>query len=289
MKARGVTQRRIDARAKTEAGAPPSDGIESKVVLNWWIIALFPVALGCLMYFVEASDFEKSRLVNPVATVGEFVRGECRTYRKAGAFVSPHYMRVTYGFKAPDGQSYDAAGAMGERSAQPLRLFTATKDVSYQSWAECEVALPLMRDGKTSRPVWYELASPDAASTSLDAPDSIGFLWLGLATLPLALYAWLLGVLRQRHGQVGLNQASEASTASTRCLEVSPAIREIYAKAGFQKDTRLPLLPVFDRRLCSPIFLGHRQRACRQGAASRSNCAGRTAAMTTRFQEKVKC
>ena len=215
MKARGVTQRRIDARAKTEAGAPPSDGIESKVVLNWWIIALFPVALGCLMYFVEASDFEKSRLVNPVATVGEFVQAECRVYRgRAQSALDAGHMRVTYGFKTQDGQSYDAAGAPVERSAQPVRSFTTINDIPYRSWAECEAALPVVQATKASRPVWYEAGNPHAARPSLDPPDSSGYFWVGLAAIPLALYAWLLGVLRQRQGQVGLNQTPGASATS---------------------------------------------------------------------------
>jgi len=214
MKARGVTKRRVAARANAVAGVPPRDEVAWTVVCGWWIIALLPVGLVCLMNFVVASDFKKSRLINPVATVGEFLQAECQTYRKASSLRDPHYMRVTYGFKAPESHLYDAAGAPLERHAQPLRLFTVIKDISYRSWAECEAALPVMRAAKASHAVLYELSNPDAASTSLDGPDSTGFLWAGLATIPLAIYAWLLGVLRQRQRQVGLNQVSETSAAS---------------------------------------------------------------------------
>ena len=80
MKRSGKNQRRVDAGSTNLAGVKPSDEITFKTVSTCWIAALVPLALGFLMYFMGASDAEKLRLINPVATVGEFVNAECATY-----------------------------------------------------------------------------------------------------------------------------------------------------------------------------------------------------------------
>ena len=197
-----MTTRQGEARvARTAALPPTTDDISAHLVRWWSIAALFPLGIGFLMYFVQNSDVEKYTLINPVAAVGEFSGAACQTYRKAGAFTSPHYMRVTYTFNAFGAQAYDAAGVPTPRSTQPIKTFTMTNDVSYRSWAECAAALPVTQALRAPRPLFYEASNPHSARSSLDRPDSTVYLWLGLLGIPLAIYAWLLGLLRARQTQ----------------------------------------------------------------------------------------
>ena len=197
-----MTMRRANSRAARASATPPTTNEISARLVHWWCIAaLFPLGIGFLMYFVESSDAEKYRLINSVAAVGEFSAAACQTYRKAGAFTSPHYMRVTYAFNAPGVQSYDAASAPTPRSTQPFETFTMTKEVRYRSWAECAAALPVVQALRAPQPLWYEAGNPHSAQSSLDARDSTVYLWLGLLGIPLAMYAWLLGLLRARQAQ----------------------------------------------------------------------------------------
>ncbi len=242
MKTRGQTQRRADARAPTVAGAPPSDEIASTMVRAAWVAALFPLGRGCLMYFVDDSDFEKSKLINPVATVGEFVQAQCKTHSRATPFRRSDYMRVTYQHNAPYPRPYDEAGAPINISAQPLWMFTATKERGYRSWVECEAAQSALRLARPSHPVWYQPTNPALASTSFDAPAIAVFLWVGMASIPLALYAWLLGDLRQR--QLASNQAPQAAPA--------PENDRLRYPLQFVKFTQKP---VFTKMFICLVFL----------------------------------
>ena len=197
-----MTQRRGALRPKRRAptgtaASQPSDMITSQHICLWFVAALAPFLLGYVMFFVEASDNEKHRLTNPVAAMGEFVAAACKTYRKAAAYSDPFYMRVVVSFLAPAGSWQDGAGQPGQ-AVQSHQSFTATREVSYRSWVECEADLPVVRAAKAPQPVWYERGNPHAARTSLDERDSRGLLWVGLAGVPMALYAGLLVMLRQR-------------------------------------------------------------------------------------------
>ncbi len=194
--------RLANSRAARASATPPTTHEISARLVRWWCIAaLFPLGIGFLMYFVESSDAEKYRLINPVAAVGEFSGAACQTYRRAGAFISPHYMRVTYRFNAFGAQAYDAAGVPTPRSTQPIETFTMTNDVSYRSWAECAAALPAAQALRAPQPLFYEAGNPHSARSSLDGPDSTVYLWFGLLGIPLAIYAWLLSLLRARQTQ----------------------------------------------------------------------------------------
>jgi hypothetical protein len=179
------------------AARQPSDEITAQHIGLWCVAALTPLLIGFVMYFVEASGTEKSRMTNPVAVMGEVVAAECKTHRKAGAYSNPHYMRVSVAFLAPVQPWQDGAGQPGQAVRSP-QSFTATREVSYRSWVECEADLPAVQAAKAPQPVWYERGNPHAARTSLDERDSRGLLWVGLAGVPLALYAGLLLMLRQR-------------------------------------------------------------------------------------------
>lgn len=197
-----MTQPRVQLRPKHRAptgtaASQPADVITSLHIGLWCVAALTPLLIGGLMYFVEASDNEKSRLTNPVAAMGEVVAAECKTYRKAGAYSNPFYMRVVVSFLVPVSSWQDGAGQPGQ-AVQSHQSFTATREVSYRSWVECEADLPVVQAEKAPQPVWYERGNPHAARTSLDERDSRGLLWVGLAGAPLALYAGLLVMLRQR-------------------------------------------------------------------------------------------
>jgi hypothetical protein len=199
---RDMTQQRGALRPRRRAPTGAAAGLSSDVITaqhigRWCIAALTPLLIGYLMYVVEASDNEKSRLTNPVAAMGEVVAAECKTYRKAGAYSSPVYMRVMVSFLAPASSWQDGAVQPGQ-AVQSHQSFTATREVSYRSWVECEADLPVVQAAKAPHPVWYERGNPHAARTSLDERDSRGLLWVGLAGVPLALYAALLVVLRQR-------------------------------------------------------------------------------------------
>ncbi len=215
------TKAKSTASAMIEAAEPPqTDEITALQVFGWCVAALSPLLLGYVMYFVEASGIEQSRLTSPTAVTGEFFQAECTVNRKkTRAYGYPDYMRVMYVFSAPAGPSYYAAGASIPRSEQPHKTFTAYRDDSYNSWVECEAALSVVRAAKAPHPVWYELNHPYTSRTSLHEPDSPRFLWVGLAGLPLAAYAWLLIILRHRQQwaqilqeQLGQAPAPDAST-----------------------------------------------------------------------------
>ena len=197
----------------------PSDEITTRQIRGWCIAALFPLGLASLMHFVQDAgqeEFARKHYPGPmVATVADFLLAECKTHRGRGgpgAYRSPHYMRTTYAFSASPGPNYDGAGALVSPFARPAELFTVIKHIRYDSWAECEADLPVVQAAMSPQPVWYQSNNPNAATTQLEEPDSIHFLWFGLAGLPVAVYAWLLWVLRRRQGHVMPGQTTVAGT-----------------------------------------------------------------------------
>lgn len=185
--------------------------ITVKLILGWCVAALVPVGLGCLMYLTEGGGLEQAGQDDFVQTVGAFVQAECKTRRKRGnAYSSPHYMRVKYAFSAPAGPSQHASGVPAPAAAQPIQSFMASRDISYRSWAECEAALPAVQEAKAPFPIRYLESDPYVASALQDEPDNSRFLWLGLASIPLAVYGWLLLVLRGRQRQATQGQTAHA-------------------------------------------------------------------------------
>ena len=90
---------------------------------------------------------------------------------------------------------------------KPSGSTSASADVSYRSWAECAAALPVTQALRAPQPLWYESSNPHSARSSLDRPDSTVYLWLGLLGIPLAIYAWLLSLLRARQTQTARQSA----------------------------------------------------------------------------------
>ena len=193
---------RVAQQLKTQANAllatPEPSGVITPSLVRWsYCTAWVPLAIGYLMYFVESSDREKSRFTDPIATVGQFVEAQCLTSRKRRSYQSPHSMQVTLRFDALN--LHDAPAVQAEATTQSYQAFTGR---SFRSRAECEAALPAVRAAKAAHPVWYERRNPHAARTVLDLGSSTHYLWLGLAGIPLLLYARVLHLLeRQAHAE----------------------------------------------------------------------------------------
>lgn len=157
---------------------------------TWYGLALFPIGIGYFMYALQEDGNKRSRLSDPVRTVGEFVKAECVVTGRRKDSYSLHttYAYTATGYVPPQTNPY----------LPPARPnFTASGFVEFPSPGACEAALPAAQAAKASHPIWYEKRHPYTAITTLEEPDSRRFLLLMLGALPLALAGLFVGRRRQ--------------------------------------------------------------------------------------------
>jgi MYXO-CTERM domain-containing protein len=157
---------------------------------RWYLAALFPIGIGWFMYGLEASEWKRLRLYDPVPATGAFARAECITYRRGR---DRNQMVISYTFSA---SVY--ANDPNNLMAQTQSSFTAKQGIVYPSREACEVALPAVQSARAPHAVWYERSQPHMSKTTLEEPDSTRFLWICLGAIPLAAIGGLLQWRRRR-------------------------------------------------------------------------------------------
>jgi len=160
----------------------------------WYFAALFPVGVGAFMYAVEASEWKRLRLSDPVPATGEFASAECITHRR-GRQSERERMAVTYAFVAA---GYKTPEEEATGIPRPASTFTATDSIAYSSRAACEAALPAVQRARAPHPVWFERGQPHSTKMTLEEPDSTRFLWLCLGALPLLAVGAMVHWRRRR-------------------------------------------------------------------------------------------
>jgi hypothetical protein len=157
---------------------------------SWYYAALLPIGLGYFMYAMEATEWRRLRLVDPVPAMGEFAQAECITHTRGRR---ENYLIVSYAFRASV-YANDPVDVMARKEA----VFTARQETLFPSRADCDAALPAVQRARASHPVWYERSQPHMSKATLAEPDSRRFLWVCLGAIPLVLVGALLH-WRRRH------------------------------------------------------------------------------------------
>lgn len=157
---------------------------------RWYFAALFPLGIGYFMYALEASEWERLRLYDPVPAAGEFAQAECITYRRGR---TRNYLVISYSFSASV-YANDPVNPLARTQAP----FTAKQDIAYASREDCEAALPAIQRARAPHRVWYERSQPHLSKTTLEEPDSRRFLWICLGAIPFAAVGAMLHWRRRR-------------------------------------------------------------------------------------------
>jgi len=161
---------------------------------GWYFAALFPIGIGAFMYAVEASEWKRLRLSDPVAATGEFTNAECITHRR-GRMSERERMTITYAFAAA---GYKTPEEEADGMPRPASIFTATDSIAYSSRDACEAALPAVQRARAPHPVWFERNQPHSTKMTLQEPDSTRFLWLSLGAVPLLAVGAMVQWRRRR-------------------------------------------------------------------------------------------
>lgn len=160
---------------------------------RWYLAALFPIGLGWFMYALEASEWERLSLHDPLPATGQFASAECVTYRRGR---DRHQMVISYTFTA---SVY--ANDPTDQLALTESSFTAKQGIVHPSRAACEAALPAVQAVRAPHAVWYERSQPHLSTTSLERPDSKRFLWVWLGAIPFVAVGLLLHWRRRRRAE----------------------------------------------------------------------------------------